>query len=324
MDNFRDRALLKQMQSLPLDMKIKLTQDRIREWYNHWGGEVYVSFSGGKDSTVLLDISRRLYPDIEAVFVDTGLEYPEIRTFVKGYENVTWLRPRMNFREVITTYGYPVLSKGISHAIGVAKRNPDGKTAATVFDSTKTRMYDLSKYKPFVDEAIMLSDRCCYVMKKQPLHAYQKRTGKQPITAQMASESQLRTQQWLRNGCNAFDNNNPISNPMSFWLNQDVLQYIKQNSLAICPVYGEVVYDIDDPEQERFDDCVTAKLKTTGCDRTGCIFCGYGAHLEKNKRFIALSHTHTPVRILHRWRRVRRARPVDTNSTRVRARICLR
>lgn len=98
---------LKQMQSLPLSAKVQMTKRRIEEWYDFFNGDVYVSFSGGKDSTVLLDIARSMYPDIEAVFVDTGLEYPEIREFVKSFENVTWLKPKITFKEVIEEYGYP-------------------------------------------------------------------------------------------------------------------------------------------------------------------------------------------------------------------------
>ena len=108
---------LYQMQSLPLKHKITMTRQRIRGWYEHWDGNVYVSFSGGKDSTVLLDIVRQMYPDVPAVFVDTGLEYPEIREFVKTFDNVTWLKPKMNFRQVIEKYGYPMFSKEISASV---------------------------------------------------------------------------------------------------------------------------------------------------------------------------------------------------------------
>ena len=93
---------LRQWQALPLGIKVRMTQQRIRDWVNEYGVDgVYVSFSGGKDSLVLLDIARKLYPNIQAVFVDTGLEYPEIRDFVKSTENVVWLRPKMNFKQVI-------------------------------------------------------------------------------------------------------------------------------------------------------------------------------------------------------------------------------
>ena len=99
---------LYQMQSLPLNQKIKMSERRISEWVDEYGEDgVYVSFSGGKDSTVLLDICRKLYPNIKAVFIDTGLEYPEIREFVKNFENVDWVKPKMNFRQVIEKYGYP-------------------------------------------------------------------------------------------------------------------------------------------------------------------------------------------------------------------------
>jgi len=81
------------MQSWSLERKIQVTQTRIIDWYQTWDGAVYVSFSGGKDSTVLLDLVRRIYPDVPAVFCDTGLEYPEIRDFVKTKDNVEWIKP---------------------------------------------------------------------------------------------------------------------------------------------------------------------------------------------------------------------------------------
>ena len=105
---------LYQMQSLSLKAKIRMTKWRIREWVDMYGEDgVYVSFSGGKDSTVLLDIARQLYPNIKAVFVDTGLEYPEIRLFVKTVSNVDWIRPKLTFRQVIEKYGYPFISKEV-------------------------------------------------------------------------------------------------------------------------------------------------------------------------------------------------------------------
>ena len=112
-----------QMQSLPLSAKIQMTKRRISEWVEYFGEDgVYVSFSGGKDSTVLLDLVRNSYPEIPAVFVDTGLEYPEIREFVRTFENVVWLKPKMNFRQVIEKYGYPFFSKEISECIAESRK----------------------------------------------------------------------------------------------------------------------------------------------------------------------------------------------------------
>lgn len=113
---------LKELQSLPLDRKIQISQARIIEWYNHWGGNVVVSFSGGKDSTVLLHLVRSIYPDVKAVFSNTGLEYPEIQKHVKSFDNVDIVVPKMRFDEVISTYGYPLIGKEVAEAIYYARR----------------------------------------------------------------------------------------------------------------------------------------------------------------------------------------------------------
>lgn len=75
---------------------------------------VYVSFSGGKDSTVLKHIVDGMYDDVPAVFVNTGLEFPEIQKFATSQPNVVVLRPKLSFTEVLKNYGYPVGSKRIS------------------------------------------------------------------------------------------------------------------------------------------------------------------------------------------------------------------
>ena len=169
-------------------------------------------------------------------------------------------------------------------------------------------MFSQEKYKFFLEAPFEISHMCCNVMKKEPVKRYAKETGRVAITAQMASESRLRTQQWIRNGCNGFDLKSPISNPMSFWTEQDVLLYIKQNNLPICSVYGDIVEDLTDTEEvegqltmsdvegweeQGIFDAKRLPLKTTGCQRTGCMFCGFGCHLEKGEgRFVRMKETH--------------------------------
>ena len=114
---------LYKLQGLSLNEKIEMTKERLKAWVDHWGLEnVAVSFSGGKDSTVLLDIARKDYPDIEVVFVDTGLEFPEIRAFVKEHPPVTILKPKMTFVDVIRKYGYPMISKEVSETVMGARK----------------------------------------------------------------------------------------------------------------------------------------------------------------------------------------------------------
>ncbi len=86
-----------QLQALPLDIKILKTRQRIREFYHELGGKVYVSFSGGKDSTVLLDLVRKEFPDVIAVYCDTGLEYPELKEFVKKQTNAVIINNNIRF-----------------------------------------------------------------------------------------------------------------------------------------------------------------------------------------------------------------------------------
>lgn len=223
MENKHTIGDLRQMQSLPLEAKIKMTQRRVKEWVDKYGEDgVYVSFSGGKDSTVLLDIVRKDYPNIEAVFVNTGLEYPPVRQFALSKENVTELRPTMNFRDVVIKYGYPIISKDVSRNIGDVQKLGKDCFAYRMFDgSIKGSVYDKTIYSYLLNAPFKISSRCCDIMKKNPLH---KKAN--PITAQMADESRQRLSQWIQNGCNAFDLKSPISNPMSFWTEQDVLTYI--------------------------------------------------------------------------------------------------
>lgn len=300
---------LKMFQNYPLDMKIRKSQLRIREWVDYYGTDgVYISFSGGKDSTVLLHLVRSMYPNIEAVFVNTGLEFPEIQSFVKTFDNVTILRPKMRFDEVIRKYGYPVIGKKQADTISGGKNSlrkneyslrlmelginvdeasemglilPDDAMLERYGNACKNSKFVMPKYKSLLFADFAISPLCCNVMKKAPMFDFQKKTGKVPFTATMTTESMVREAAWLKNGCNAFNAKHKVSNPLSFWTEQDILQYILDNDLQIASVYGQPFANGN------------GKLCTPGCDRTGCIFCGFGAHLDKGEsRFERLKRTH--------------------------------
>lgn len=284
-------ADLQAMQAWPLSRKIQVTQTRIIEWYIKNKGQVYVSFSGGKDSTVLLDLARRIYPDMPVVFVDTGLEYPEIREFVKSIDGVTWLRPKMNFRKAIETYGYPLVSKEVAKRVyefrnAETKNNVENCLAYKEFMGLRKSpkgisAYNKTKWRFLLNAPFKISHKCCDVMKKAPAKKYEKETQRKPFIATMACESEARRRSWLLNGCNAFTAKRPSSQPMSFWTEQDVLEYISTYNLPYAKVYGEIKRNADD------------KWCTTGVARTGCMFCMFGVQCEKTpNRFQQMKVTH--------------------------------
>ena len=148
MENRHTKEELRYMQSLPLDLKIRLTEDRIRAWVDKYGENgVCVSFSGGKDSTVLLHIVRSLYPEVRAVFSNTGLEYPEIRQFAMSHDNVDIVYPDVRFKDVITQYGYPLISKEVAEAIYYARRIGGGYTPYASGKTSERKREELERQR---------------------------------------------------------------------------------------------------------------------------------------------------------------------------------
>ena len=234
---------------------------------------------------MLLHLVRSIYPDTPAVFIDTGLEYPEVREFALSKENVIAIKPDMSFRKVLETYGYPIISKEVSGKIHLARNGyQTGILAMQGLDghgnASEFRKRNL-KWRFLLDAPFKVSNRCCEVMKKYPAKKYERSSGRKPFIGSMAEESQLRQQSWMENGCNLYDKYRPVSNPLSVWTENDILEYIVRFSVPYAHVYGEIV---------RGDDGL---LHTTGCNRTGCVFCGFGCHMEKEpNRFQKLHETH--------------------------------
>lgn len=266
-----------------------MTNKRIIEWYEHHEGSVYISFSGGKDSTVLLDLVRKQYPKVPAVFSDTGLEYPEIREFVKTIDNCVWVKPRKNFRQVIDQYGYPVVSKRIARFIHDLQ-NPTDKnfnvrnlhlTGYNRNGDYCSTMKLPKKWMYLIDAPFKISEKCCHYIKKDPLDQYTKQTGNYPYIGTLTEESSMREKEYLKHGCNTFNSSRPSSQPISFWTNQDILTYLKTNNIPYAKsIYGEIK-EID------------GILKTTKEQRTGCMFCMFGLQFDEiPNRFQRMKITH--------------------------------
>lgn len=266
---------LKQMQSLPLRMKILKTVARIGEFHDEYDGMVYVAFSGGTGSTVLADIVSKTYPSIPLVFCNTGNEYPDLVQFALS-KNPVVIRPEHSYKWVCEHYGYPVVSKEVSKNISRYR----GTTSDVQKDlrlngginptSGKKQARGIPlKYQYLINAPFKISDMCCEIIKKQPFKKYDKESGRFPITGEMASESRKRQQTYLKTGCNNYNSKIPKSMPMGFWTQQDILQYIVTFELPYAPTYGKI---------KRSEG--VGKFYTTKEGRTGCYNCMFGVQLE--------------------------------------------
>lgn len=136
------------------------------------------------------------------------------------------------------------------------------------------------KWRFLVDSPFKVSEKCCDVMKKRPLHKYSKQNNRYPFIGTLADESNMRQKEYMKHGCNVYNTKEPFSTPLAFWTNQNILEYIKKNNMKICSVYGNII------EENNI-------LTTSGEKRTGCIFCMFGVQFDESpNRFERLKETH--------------------------------
>lgn len=267
---------LRERQAWPLEAKIDHTVGAIEAFVNfcrEHGRTPYVSFSGGLNSTVLLDIARRFVdPGIPGVFCSTGNEWPEIVRFVRHTPNVTIIRPAMTPREVIAKYGFPLVSKEQAHHIRQVRTTRSDKLRSYRLNGDGSRQAGViaARWKYLVGEPYMTSETCCDIPKKRPFAKYNSLKQSLPMVGTMAGESRIREHRYvLRGGCNAFsdDLKKVHSAPLSIWTGADCWAYIRRLSVPYCPIYD-----------------------VPGIDRTGCVFCGFGAHLGGNRFRVVYDH----------------------------------
>ena len=271
-----DYKELKQRQQWTLNQKIDHSLGAIEAFISRTGRTPFVSYSGGKDSTILLDLARRyIDKEMKAVFCNTGNEYPEIVRFVRNTENVTIIRPKYTFRQVIEKYGFPLISKEQAQGIRQAKTTRSENLRNIRLHGTDRNRGWVSgkiadRWQYLIDEPFMVSEKCCECLKKRPLARYVKQSGEVPLIGTMAVESILRKQQYIRRGgCNSFNGKNAASYPLSIWTDVDIWNYIRMFNVPYCELYDQ------------------------GHTRTGCMVCGFGAQYEITpNRFERLASSH--------------------------------
>lgn len=275
-----------QRKYLPYETKLRLSETRIREWHENWGGNVYLSYSGGLDSTVLLHLIRKIIGEgVPAVFSNTGLEFPEIIIFARQVSGeFVELRPGKTFKDIILTEGYPLISKETAAKIRKLRHGNLSERYRNYLlnGDERGKLGKLAeKWKFLLNAPFDTSEKCCDIMKKKPFKDYTKQTGRVPFIGTTQDEGFMRARKYARTGCNVYDAKTIRSQPLGFWTKQDVLRYAVENDIQICSVYG----DIRQTEHGEY--------YLTGEQRTGCMFCAFGAHLEKEpNRFQRMSITH--------------------------------
>lgn len=253
----------------PLDLKVELSLNVIRNFYKTYNGEIYVSFSGGKDSTALLHLVRSIYPKVIGVFSNTGLEYPEIVQFVRSCQNIEWIKPLKTFKEVLDKYGYPIISKEQSSYIYELRNcKQESKEKAIYRRLTRDSNFVVSdKWKFLLDAPFKISDKCCKYLKIDPFKKFEKTTGLKPLLGNTFGESDKRNITYYTKGCN-IHTKREIIKPLSFWTPENVLEYIKKNRIRISDIYK------------------------MGYERTGCSFCMFGCHMDNPNKFQLMKNTH--------------------------------
>ena len=277
---FESRAEgLKYLQTLPLEEKIALSKSLIVNCMEIFGDQVYVSFSGGKDSTVLSSLVCSIKPDTLHLFSDTGCEYPETVSFVEEERRrgkaIVSVHPICRdgsvwtFERVVAIYGYPLFSKAIANGIRTYRHAKTPITKQHSLDYLK-RMYP--QILPYLD--CNISDLCCEKLKKAPLKRAARQLQMQcSIIGTLSEESQTRKKDWIAYGSNIFfQKKDNQCRPLSFWREQDIWNYIETYSVPVSSLYG------------------------LGYQRNGCMFCGFGLCAERRKlglnRFERLATTH--------------------------------
>ena len=275
---------LKEYQSMSLEDKIKLSKEIITDFYESIDDKnsIYISSSFGKDSVVLIDLVRSLYPEITIGYVDTGVEQPSAVELSKNYNNVITLYPKKSMKQIVEEYGYPLpIGKEKTNTIELCRKNLyEGKFNTVRVkkmrgDFGEKSLFNFSKYQWVVFAPFKISNVCCHFLKHEPFERFNKEYGfKYTFVGTTAEESRMRKNNLLNHG---FITDNQ-ARPIGHWTVQDVLQYILDHNLEIASCYGEIIWEGN-------------TLKTSRFDRTGCICCPIGSQYKKINDFQWLYQT---------------------------------
>lgn len=281
-----------------IDAKITRAQERIESLFNETAGKCYLSFSGGKDSMVILALIKQceylltIPPGaIPAVFVNTGIELGATTEFVRWvkenwYSNVQIIshEKRDSFDWILKNKGKPIKSKLKSENLGKNQRNPNNPFYLKQLLGDNTGRYkntmlsdkDLHLLHPEFD--IKVDNKCCLLLKKKPFDKYTKENEiRGSMTGERAAEGGARLANMkarIKTGgtaCTRTRGNQIVKLPVIDWTDEDIDEFIKAYNVPLSKAYT-----------------------TYGADRTGCIGCPFaGKRLTSSLKAL---HDYEPLR----------------------------
>lgn len=210
----------------------------------------YLSFSGGKDSTVLSALIDMALPNnkIPRVYANTGIELNMIRDFVfelsKTDNRIQIINPSIPIKQMLECEGYPFKSKVHAHCVNLFQIGSDNKMILGYLGKRPETWHSRTcpkKLRYQFEEGscdLRISDMCCVRLKEEPMVKWSEKNGKKyPIIGTMQADGGRRT----KVQCLAFKNNKnkdlksfqplaPLSKEWEEWL-------IKTYNIKICDIY---------------------------------------------------------------------------------------
>ena len=232
-DTVRVLRNLRRYQSMKLDAKIRYSL-RLIEAALELSNRPMVAWSGGKDSTVLLHLIRENFlPDIDVVFNDTKVEFPETLKFVRKMSDAWSLNlhiakpePHKDFWWCVEEYGWPLFGKRGSDSIVSHRRG------------NKPLLSD--KLVRVANTEVSISKRCCYYLKEKPSRDVERALESDcKFLGTMAEESQRRRFNWADYGDLYWHKNDRLWKvlPLSIWLEPDIWEYHERYNIPMCELY---------------------------------------------------------------------------------------
>ena len=236
----------------------------------------YLSFSGGKDSTILHYLLDMALPNnrIPRVFIDTGIEYQMIREFVLGLaksdNRFIILKPTQNIKQMLEKYGYPFKSKQHSHNLMVYQNSGIGLSVkrylGLIESNTKFRCPKMLEYQFTPKFKIKCSDNCCRKMKKEPIKKWEKQNDRHiAITGMRNSEGGERAS---IKGCILTDKGGNLTkfHPLIKVNDEWETWIVKEKHIELAKVY----------------------LSPYNFKRTGCVGCPFSLDLQEQLEIMEL------------------------------------